>query len=135
MISIKGRPKIRAGGSKTKSKNRGRTRTKTKQKIYTEKRREKQRNNHCVRSCRKRTTQKSVKINPASVFIISKAAGKRKQTVDTEAKESRRRSRGEEVVSASQSFAIVSIASGRTGKRPLLLALFVNWHLHCASEF
>jgi len=39
-------------------------------------------------------------------------------------KKSRRRSRGEEVVSASQSFSIVSIASSRPGKRPLLLALF-----------
>jgi len=59
-----------------------------------------------------------------SSFIISKAAGKRKQSADTEAKESRRGSRGEEVVSASQSFTIVSIASNRAGTRLPPLALF-----------
>lgn len=40
------------------------------------------------------------------------------------AKESRRRSRGEEAVSTSQSFAIVSIDSSRPGEHILLLALF-----------
>jgi len=40
------------------------------------------------------------------------------------AKESRRRSRGEEAVSTNQSFAIVSIDSSKPGEHILLLALF-----------